>query len=313
MRQLLALAISCSIPLSAFGAILDGSIDGDGYQLESVQTVESGFPDSELDAAWAKIDGGVLYLTLTGNLPSNFNRLNIFIDSVSGGENTLTNNITSGGNNPNNDNWAAKHAGFTFDRGFEADYLLILRNGFIAGPQFDLDFNSVGNTNVVESTSDIFGGSLTGSNPNVGPSGIGVAFDNSNVAGIAEGTGAANQAAAEAVETGIELAIPLAAIGDPQVGDCIKISAMINGANQDYLSNQFLGPIDDTNPFGQVNLGGDGTGVFNGFVGKINLNDASYASGLQYFQVCIVPEPSTLALFGLALACFGGARLRKKL
>jgi hypothetical protein len=302
MRFLLCLAVLCSQAVPAIAATLDGSIAGDGYGLYSVQTVQTSFPNSQLDAAWAQIQGGTLYLTLTGNLPSNFNRLNVFIDSVAGGENVITNNTSSGGNNPSNDGWAAKHAGFTFDADFAADYLIILRNGFTASPHFDVDFNSVGNTNVVESTSNVFGGSLTGSNAGVGASGLGVSFDNSNAAGVADGSGAANQAAAAAVQTGIELAIPLAAIGNPGPGDCIKIGAMINGSNHDYLSNQFLGPIDNVAPYSQVSLGGDGIGGFNGTVGQIDLNDNAYASGEQFFKICIVPEPSSLALLGISLA-----------
>jgi hypothetical protein len=279
--------------------VLDGTRDA-GYDVRSVQTVETQFGDanpnggSELDAGWARVEGGTLYLVLTGNLENNFNKLNVFIDSVAGGENVITNNTGNGGNNPSNDGWAAKYAGFTFDTGFAADYLLILRNGNFGGDRFDVDFNSVGNTSVVESTSDIFGGSLTGSNASVGASALGVAFDRSNTLGVLGGTNAANQAAAAAVTTGIELAIPLAAIGNADPQD-IKISAMINGSNHDYLSNQFLGGLAPP----QGNLGGDGAGGFNGTVGQINLN-ASYAGGLQCFSV--VPEPSTLVMFGLALA-----------
>ena len=73
-------------------------------------------------------------------------------------------------------------------------FLIILRNSFTATPQLDVDLNSVGNTRVVELTPSIFGASLTGSNINVGPSGLGIAFDNSNVANISDGTGAAKQA-----------------------------------------------------------------------------------------------------------------------
>jgi len=313
MRLLLAVALVGWTSVSLAAVTLDGSIAGDGYQLESAQTVQTGFGDNdnELNAAWAQIADGTLYLTLTGNLGSNGNRLNIFIDSVAGGENVLTTH-TGGGNNPANDNWALKHNGFTFDAGFAADYMLILRNHVTAAPQFDVDFTSVGNTNVVETSTAVFGPSLTGSNSNVGASGLGIAFNNSNVAGISGGTGAANQGAAIAVQTGIELAIPLAAIGNPGLGDCIKISAMLNGTNQDFLSNQFLGPIDGVPLYSQVNLGGDGTGIFNGFVGNIDLNDNSYASGLQYFQVCIVPEPSSIVLCGLGLAGVGGAGVRRR-
>jgi hypothetical protein len=32
------------------------------------------------------------------------------------------------------------YAGFTFDAGFQADYLLIVRNGFSPGARFDIDY-----------------------------------------------------------------------------------------------------------------------------------------------------------------------------
>ncbi len=307
MRLLLStFAFAFAAAPAAAAPILDGTRDA-SYSVRSVQTVETLFGDanpnggSELDAAYAQIEGGTLYLMLTGNLENNFNKLDIFIDSVAGGENVLTNDANNGGNNPTNDGWAAKYAGFTFDSGFDADYMLILRNGNFGGDRFDVDFAVIGGgANAFEVATDVFGGSLTGSNANALPvAGIGVAFNRSNTAGVTGGSGAAVQVAAAAVMTGIELAIPLSALGNPSAED-VLISAMINGSNHDYLSNQFLGGLMPP----QGNLGGDGNGAFNGTVGQINLQSGSYASGNQFFSVAAasaVPEPSTMALIGLGL------------
>lgn len=289
-----ASGVVCSGAVAA--PMLDGVRDGQYGSAAAVQTVQTGFGDgnpmggSELDAGYGFVEGGFLYLILTGNLENNFNKLNIFIDSVAGGQNTLQNVADSGGNNPNNDNWAGRYAGFTFDTGFEADYMLIARNGNSGGDRFDLDFATIGGGLGAWLTSGpAFGASLTGSNASALANGIGVAFNNSNSGGVIGGTGAADQMAAAAVTTGIELAIPLSAIGNP-VGE-IKVSAMINGSNHDFLSNQFLGGM----AAGQGNVGGDGNGTFTGTVGQLDLNDFA---GQQWFRV--VPSPAGVALFGIA-------------
>lgn len=294
---LIAGLISC-LGTSALAAVtLDGTRDGSYGTALAVQSVQTQFGDnlSELDAAYASVQGGTLYLMLTGNLENNFNKLNIFIDSKVGGQNVLQADGNNGGTNPENENWANKHAGMTFDAGFAADYMLILRNGNSGGDRFDIDYAVVGGGlgNFLVGN-DIFGGFTSGSNLAALGNGIGVAFNNSNAGGILGGTGAANPAAALAVTTGIELAIPLSAIGNP-IGD-IRVSAMINGSNHDFLSNQFLGGL----PAGTGNLGGDGAGTFTGTLAGINLNQFP---GDQYFTVA-VPEPASatlLALGGLLL------------
>jgi len=295
MRLLFFLALGCVVCATSLAQpTLDGSISGDAYNLRTTQTVETQFGDnqSELNAAYTRVDGGVLYLALTGNLENNFNKLNIFIDSVAGGQNVLQADANNGGNNPENDNWANQYNGFTFDTGFEADYMLIARNG---ASKFDLDFATIGGgLGAFEAASDVFGGAEQGANANaLATSGIGVAFDNSNTAGVLGGTGAADMAAAQAVQTGLELAIPLTAIGNPNLAE-LKISAMINGSSHDFLSNQFLAGLDS----GTGNLGGPLSGV--------NMNQLP---GNQFISA--VPEPSSVALVLLASAA-GMIGLRRK-
>jgi hypothetical protein len=246
---------------------VDGSLAGDPYEPASaVQAVQTNFGDnlSELDAAYCYGDGIRFYLFVAGNLEDNYNKIEIFIDSRPGGE-----NVFSGV--PGNDG-AGAMAGMGFDAGFDADYHLIARHG---GAGFDLDFAELGTANY-SSYLNVFGGpqegsGATGTGLNAQP--IGVGFDNSNLGGVLGGTGAANQANAQAVTTGLELSIDLADIG--YAGGDIRVCAFVNNGDHNFASNQFLGPL--TPP--QDNLGGDGAGTFTGFI-TFNLSDFS---GDQFF------------------------------
>jgi hypothetical protein len=302
MRRLLSMLVVGLVasPAAAAAPILDGTADASYGAAAAVQTVQTGFGDnfSELDAGYGQVSGGKLYLMLTGNIEANQNRLEVFVDSKAGGQNVLLNNAST----PTNDSWAPAYAGFTFDSGFTADYMFILRR---SGTSFNVDLATIGGgPSAFEAATNIFGGSSTGANANALPlAGVGVAYDNSNSAGVTGGSGAADQTAAALVSTGLELAIPLSAIGNPTSG--IKISAMVNSADpHTYLSNQFLGGL----PAPQNNLGGDGTGAFTGTVGAINLNNYS---GNQYFTIA-VPEPSSVALAGWALVGMAGGLWRRK-
>lgn len=279
--------LAAAAGLAGAQPVLDGFRDAIYGQAVSLQTVQTGFGDgnpaggSELDAAYSRVEGSTLYLMLTGNLENNFNNLNIFIDSRPGGQNVVQTAHMFGGNNPNNGVWAGKYAGFTFDAGFAADFLLILRNGNSGGNRFNIDYAVLGaGANAFIAATNVFAGSLTGSNPNALAPGFGVAFDNTNTGGVIGGSGAANQVAAAAATRGVELAIPLSVLDYPS--GVIRVCAMINGSNHDFLSNQFLGGL----PAPQINVGGDGAGGFNGSVGQIDLND--YA-GNQWIEINLCP------------------------
>src|ERR671916_596594 len=94
---------------------------------------------------------------LTGNIENNFNKLEIFIDSKTGGQA----NFDSSGNDSAN-----VMDGLTFDSGFTADYHLIARRG---SAKFDLDFANLG-AQTASGYFDVFAGADSGS----GTTGTGV-------------------------------------------------------------------------------------------------------------------------------------------
>ena len=74
--------------LHAGVSAIDGILDP-GQSLRAVQTIETGFGDnaSEWNAAYGDLTASTLDLMFTGNLEANFNKLEIFIDTVPGGSN----------------------------------------------------------------------------------------------------------------------------------------------------------------------------------------------------------------------------------
>jgi PEP-CTERM motif len=299
MRYLLSCILLGLLAAPAMAITVDGTREAGYGSALAVQTVETQFGDanpnggSEWDGGYGVIEGGRLYLMLTGNLEANFNKLEIWIDSAAGGQSVFD---SSG-----NDN-AQRMDGLVFDAGFTADYHIIARRGNDMGnDKFDLDFANLG----AQSASgylDIMGGNSgtgsTGTGVNASP--IDVGYDNSNTLGVAGGTGPANQAAAAAVTTGLELSIALSDLG--YTGGSINVMVGQNGGGHDFFSNQFLGGL--TPP--QGNLGGDGNG---NFTGTAAINFQNFA-GQQYFTVP-VPEPASVTLVGLVLVGLASVRRRK--
>lgn len=288
----------------AHAQYLNGTLDSGFYGSPlAVQTINTGFGDSaggndsaggsELDAAYGNISGGNLYLFVSGNLENNGNHLNVFIDGgAPGGQNTL--NVTAPGNPGPVMGWMN---GSVFSPGFNAT--------------FAFDMNDYAGTLYSEEYTLTSPGNLTGGYVGVlSETSIGIAagsdggvtslYLNNNNASTMGVSGAAYFGGA-AVTTGLEMVIPLSAIG--WSGGSIKVLADINGSYpaDTYLSNQFLPGL----PVGTANVGTGGTpysGPFSsapgaGGTGEFNLANASN----EYFTVP-APEPTTLVLGGLGVA-----------
>ena len=127
---------------------------------------------------------------------------------------------------------------------------------------------------------------------------IEIGFNNNNDAGILgcetandspPDCPAADQDAAKAVETGLELSIDLADNGNPD--GKVRVMLLQNNSGHDFLSNQSLGGM----PAGTGNLG---SGFYNIPVNEVDFSDDMILGGDQFFTV---PEPASLALVFLSM------------
>lgn len=304
MRRLSVASVilfSSFVVCSASAQVIDGVRDLVYGAARAIQTVETGFTDNlnEMDAAYASCGADRLSLMLTGNVQDNFNRLDIFVDSRTGGQSIF--------NSAGNDNASAMN-GLQFDSGFTADYHIVFRRGTdVANPRVDIDFADLTAVSA-SSYSDVMAGSgldgsgTTGTGVNVAP--ILVGYDGSNAAGVGAGTGAANQVAAAAVTTGVELGIDLSDLGYDGTQP-LRIMVGQNNVDHNYWSNQFLGGVAAP----QGNLGSDGAGGFTG-EGAI---DFTLFSGNQYFEACAaaaapapdVPTVTPIGLIAIAMLLAG--------
>lgn len=305
---LLGALLICGVP-NSFAVPVDGTLDPSYGPPLSTQTTQTSLYDgsqcvsqpdqvtfstgSELDAAYAYTEGGVLHLFFAGNMASCYfgeityiqHYLEIFIDSKPGGQNPLRSDNSSVGYRPNALN---RIAGLTFDSDFTPDYWLDCTVWWEVPPLYayfsELDPGGGGPGYFLGQAAAGGPGTLSGG---TNPDGIQVSINDSNVGGVTAGCGAASGAG---VTTGIEWAIPLSAIGNPS--GCIKVCALLDCGDwcstPFTLSNQVLGPV----PLGTCDLG------------EPALVDLGAISGNQYFSVCDGPTPTRPTTWGSLKAIY---------
>lgn len=237
---------------------------------------------SELNAAYCYTSGGNLNFFFSGNLESNFNKFEFFIDSKAGGQNKLRGdnpNVDFNGLNRLGDDGSGN--GLTFDTGFTPDYWVSVTGGDVGGGTYgffasgaELLTGGGGNGQFLGGNDGQSGGALTGGTNFLN---ILAAINNSNTLGVGGGAGL-DGGALTSLGTGIEISIPLASLGLIP-GQVFTASAFINGGSHDFLANQVLGGVG-----GVGNLGEPRNVNFNNVVGN------------QYFTV---PAPGAAALLGL--------------
>jgi hypothetical protein len=230
---------------------------------------------SQLDAAYGYISGGTLYLFFSGNLTfwlqlegyiTHWLPLDVFIDCAPGGQRQLLSNnpaITPGFYD------LTLAAGLTFDTAFDADYWLSVGGSVVEPPWPQMNAYLATLPSGGGGSGVYLGGTTSGApgvlSGGVNPDGIRIAFNDDNRLGLGSGCGPASQVA---VETGIEFAIPLSAIGNPT--GCIRVCAFVTGQDPSMISNQVMGPI----PPGTCSLTPAAS------------TDFSAVPGDQFFTVC---------------------------
>ena len=328
MAIVLSSWLACfTVSAGAQSPTVDGQLDAAFYGAPiSVQNTATSFGNatnghtrfavqgSELDAAYARVADGYLYLFIAGNLETygqgftwsagNQNKLDLFFDTIPGGQNSLRgdNAEVDGGALGGMGHLDPANDGLKFDTGFEADFYMTFYNHTEVVPYFDPPQVEAWRGKLYYATLPTGGGGTAqtlgvaqdSSHTSFTPTftftnGVKLGFNNSNTGGV-WGTNevhAADTSLATNVTTGLELAIPVSflAAADGSLNENIRIIAFVNDINHRYMSNQVLGPMGQTLGGGYGHLGDPR--LFN-FA-------ESYSPGDQFFTTAN-PYPSARAL-----------------
>lgn len=278
-----------------------GQIDGAGFDVEYggalfAQTVGTQFGNnldptrdsangSEIDGLFARIDGTTLLLGVSGNLETNFNKLDLFIDFRAGGQNRLRGDnadVDFNGLNRMGDDGSGN--GLTFDDNFFADLFITYTNGVGGSGNPEHYLNAAELLDGGGGAGGFVGGGekSLGAIVGAGPNGMALSADgdNSNILGVGN-FGDPFDSDPASVTTGFEFSIDLGALG--YAGGDVLLAGFVNGGSHDFASNQFLGGLPDG--FGNL--------------GEPRAIDLSTIDGDQFV---VVPAPGGTVALALGLA-----------
>ncbi len=291
----LAIALAASTAHAQYATGTWSPAYGAPIVVQTTQSTESYPPGGraesngyQLDAAYGYIDANALHLLLTGNILMAWNiegqtvwsNLDVFLDTRPGGQSALL------ANNPVVDPYwfdLTTMTGLRFDAGFEPDWWFGVDGSstgccgtyYVRTAMAELPTAGGGTGSVIgERLIDTSGPVANGTNPY----GVSLAVVDTNSAGVTLGCGPWS---GPEIRTGIELVIPLAAIGNPT--GCIRVCAFDAKDNSNLsVSNQVLGPL----PPGTCDLGPSGA------------VDFSAIPGAQWFSICPGATPARQRTWG---------------
>jgi hypothetical protein len=328
-RTLAVMAGLATLGVANAAPTIDGTISASEYggslvavQLNATQfgncttgLVNDGTGGSELCAMYVTADSGFLYIGITGNMETNYNKFSVFFDSIPGGQNQLVppaseqefgnfkNMVRNLGpftidndGNPIIDPFTGVGTndgnlgpGLKFDAGFFADFMTSTAPDT---NNFYNHFMKVGAHTPGLTDDGFYLGkgdySLTGALADGDALALGtlISLNNSNVAGVSSDQG--NVGDPLTATTGIEFKIPVSVLGGNLCD--LKIMAFQNGGGMDFASNQFLPSL----PAGTGNLGNPRAIDLTTFAGTQHVTVLPSVSGTVNFVGSMATAPTTV-------------------